>query len=157
MTSKGKICTPLKEQLKLKELGEDTQTTAIWLSVKAAQKLLPDRKVRLRWVACRLREQISLNRCFNCLLFGYFAKAWTIDIDRSDQWRRCGKNVDIDNEFSRVSKCMLCEGKEGQDNGHIAGSGKCREFRKALTALGKWSLFKYSILFPMQRDKVIDF
>ena len=148
VTSKGEICTALMEQFKLEELAEEsivslrkaygnTQTATLRLPVDAAQKLLAAGKVRIGWVVCRLREQISLKRCFKCLAFGHFAKACTSGIDRSDRCRRCGEKGHIAKACNRDPKCLLCEGSEGRDYRHIAGSGKCPEFRKALTSMKK--------------------
>ena len=148
VTSREEICTALKEQFKLEEFGEasivslrkaygGTQTATMRLPVESAQKLLAVGKIRIGWVVYRLREQISLKRCFKCLMFGHFAKACTSGIDRSDRCRRCGEKGHIAKECNRGPKCILCEEKEGRDNRHIAGSGKCPEFRKALTAVKK--------------------
>ncbi|CAD7081162.1 unnamed protein product [Hermetia illucens] len=79
VTSKEEICIALKEQFKLKELTEEsivglrkayggTQTATIRVPAEAAQMLLAAGRVRIGWVVCRLREQISLKRVAQDLL-----------------------------------------------------------------------------------------
>lgn len=45
-------------------------------------------KLKIGWAVCRLREQLSLKRCFGCLEFRHIAAKHTGDCDKSKMWKR---------------------------------------------------------------------
>ncbi|CAD7089637.1 unnamed protein product [Hermetia illucens] len=91
-----------------------TQTATISLPTEAAFKLLVAGKVKIGWVVCRLREQVSLKRCFRCLEFGHIAAKCIGDCDRSKCCRKCGGEGHMFRECKAEPECMLCkENKSG--------------------------------------------
>lgn len=80
--------------------------------------------VRTEWVVCDFRDQITLNRCFKCLIYvevlstggvkGHFAR-----------------------ESDKRHKRMQCNGKESLASSHTVSSGKCPEFKRTLIVVRK--------------------
>ena len=148
VTSREDICAALKQQFNLGDIDQSaikrmkkayggTQTAIISLPAESAIKLITAGKVRVGWVVCRLREQISLKRCFRCLDFGHFAAACTSQHDRSRSCRKCGEEGHLIKDCTGDPRCMLCSGKEGVDGRHIAGSSRCPVYRRELNRTGK--------------------
>lgn len=43
------------------------------LGVRGARELVREARITIRWVNCRIRDRIKVNRYFKCLGFGHFA------------------------------------------------------------------------------------
>lgn len=116
----------------LRKAYESTQMATNRVPVKPIHKPLDTNK------ACHLREQISW--CLKYLLYRHLARAYTRVVDRSDQYRRCGENNHVAQEYDEDPKWMMCDGMEGLDQRHIAESDRFAEFKVVPTAAGKANL-----------------
>ena len=99
-----------------------------------ATRLLDKARVRIGWVNCRIRERVSVQRCFKCLGYGH-PKAKCGGPDRSHNCWRCGEPGHKAEACSSNQECFLCA-EDGNipstKKAHAPGSGKCLCFRRAL-------------------------
>ena len=65
------------------------KTAVIRLAEADAACLLQLGKLRIGWVACRIREHVEVTRCFRCLGYGHGSRGWSIP-DRKNACWRCG-------------------------------------------------------------------
>lgn len=83
--SKAETCAVLGEQLKLLVVLE-----ALISSLRKEYATIRQSAETVRKQgSLSLREQISLKRCFKCLICGHLARAWTSAVGRSDRCERC--------------------------------------------------------------------
>lgn len=143
ITTKGDICVALEEQLQTSGLEEEqiksirkayggTQTAKISLPLPLAKKALSLGKIRIGWSICRLREVVSLKKCYKCLEFGHIATGCKNNVDRSKLCRKCGGENHIAKNCTKEPECMFCKSNGEKDLKHVAGSFKCPVFKKAL-------------------------
>ncbi|KAL7726487.1 hypothetical protein ACLKA6_001109 [Drosophila palustris] len=109
------------EDISLRKAYDSTQIATVRMSAECARNALNVGRLKVGWVNCRLRERVSLTRCFKCLEFGHMARQCTSEVDRSDMCRRCGLKGHIAKDCEREPQCMLCKDTQ-QDAKHIAGS-----------------------------------
>lgn len=145
ITSKLEICSALSTALDLPGLDENivksirrtyggTQTAKISLPVAEARRALKVGKIKIGWSICRLRETVTLLKCFRCLEYGHVSKSCRSEQDRSNLCRRCGKEGHISKNCEAEPICMLCRSSGNGDKKHVAGSFRCPVFKKALNA-----------------------
>lgn len=109
-----------------------TQTATIGLSAILASRLVEAAKIRIGWVVCRIREKLSLRRCYKCLDYGHIA-AKCKGTDHSDKCLKCGESGHKIVTCSKEPSCMLCRSAESNANSdHVAGCTVCPYYRKAL-------------------------
>lgn len=148
VTTKEEICTALINQFGANDIKEtdikslrrsygDTQSAVVSLPIGIGRKALMVGKIRIGWVICRIREQVTLKKCYRCLEFGHFASKCTNTQDRSNMCRRCGETGHIAKNCTNKPECMLCKHLEYTDVNHVAGSGRCMVFKKALNKTRK--------------------
>ncbi|KAL7728639.1 hypothetical protein ACLKA6_012630 [Drosophila palustris] len=110
-----------QEDISLRKAYDSTQIATVRMSAECARKALNVGRLKVGWVNCRLRERVSLTRCFKCLEFGHMARQCKSEVDRSDMCRRCGLKGHIAKDCEREPQCMLCKDTQ-KDAKHIAGS-----------------------------------
>lgn len=113
-----------------KAYGE-TQTASIKTTEEKAKKLLDKGGLKLGWSVCHFREKTTLTKCFRCLEFGHIARNCKNPTDRSKMCRKCGDIGHIAKDCKGEPSCMFCKGA-GKRADHVAGSGRCPTFRRAL-------------------------
>lgn len=98
-----------------------------------AKALLKTARVKIGWVNCRIRRRVDVPRCFRCLGYGHHGHRCT-GPDRSKACYRCGVGEHKAADCKNSPRCFLCAEVEGKLEScrHIAGSGLCGVFRKAL-------------------------
>ncbi|KAK9729961.1 Zinc knuckle [Popillia japonica] len=68
----------------------EEQTAIVELPRGKATALIQQRKMRIGWVECGVKERIYLTRCFKCLEYGHKTRDCTAKVDRSDECYKCG-------------------------------------------------------------------
>lgn len=148
VTTKQEILVALMKQFEVEGINEadiksirkcygDTQTAIISLPIDIGRKMIQAGKVKIGWVICRIREKVSLKRCYRFLEFGHIAANCTNEHDRRGMCRRCGVAGHIAKDCTQKPQCMFCRLTENADTLHVAGSGRCPVFKKALNGKRK--------------------
>ena len=107
------------------------------LCTKVAEAALRKERIRIGLVNCKIQKRIEVVRCNTCFGYGH-TKATCKGPNRRNEnvCLKCGEKGHKKSECKGNPKCFLCEGhakEEPPDNvAHIAGSGACPVFRKAL-------------------------
>lgn len=114
----------------------DTQTAVVRLPADTATKAIDVGKIRIGWVICRIREKIRPLKCVKCWNYGHLKRYCKSDIDRSDLCIKCGGEGHKADKCSKDASCLLClERGDGADSKHVAGSGRCPVYVRALQVL----------------------
>lgn len=121
------------EVMSLRRAYANTQTATVRAPVKLAKKFIDGGKIRIGWVVCRIRARKALIKCYKCLEFGHISRQCKSKIDRSKLCRRCGEDGHVARDCGKEPLCMFCRTNPAVDAKHIAGSGRCPIFKKALT------------------------
>lgn len=108
--------------------NREQKRAIVTLSVEEAKTLLEKGKVRIGWVSCKIREFISIRKCFKCFRTGHLVYACK-GPDRTNQCIKCGKSDHKIKECKNKPKCCLCAENGREDLEHIPGSQRCPESR----------------------------
>lgn len=144
ITTESEIGNALALALNLPELDEKivkslrrtpvgTQIAKISLPVGVARKALELRRIKIGWSICRLKETITVTKCFRCLEYGHTVRFCGSKIDRSNRCRKCGEEGHFARACTSEARCILCNARGAEDLRHVTGSFKCPVFRKALS------------------------
>lgn len=96
-----------------------------------AKALLRMARIKIGWVSCRIRRRVDVPRCFKCLDYGHRSDRCT-GTDRSKLCYRCGAEDHKAAACKASPVCFLCTEGDPEARRHVAGSGQCRVFRRAL-------------------------
>ena len=99
-----------------------------------ATRLLQLGKVKIGWVARRIREHVEVVRCFRCLGYGHGSRG-CCNPDRKDACWRCGTTGHLARNCKALSRCLACSGRGDKDVAHVSGSGSCPVFQEVLRRL----------------------
>ena len=125
----GYISIPEKFIVKsVRPTKNENKIATLLVAEEDANRLLKMGKVKIGFEICRIEERITLRRCYKCWQYDHQAKECTGE-DRKDICQRCTKEGHIARDCQEIPYCPLCN-----EQGHQAGSGKCRSFIRALTA-----------------------
>lgn len=114
----------------------DTQTAVVRLPAEIAARAIDVAKIRIGWVVCRIREKIRPVKCAKCWLYGHLKRNCRSDVDRSDLCIKCGGKGHKADKCTGEANCLLCLEKGDEANiRHVAGSGRCPLYVRALQAL----------------------
>lgn len=111
-----------------------TQTAVVSLPLALAKEALNKGHVRVGWVNCRIREKITVQRCFKCWSFGHNAGKCR-GPDRSSKCLKCGEEGHKAKDCPNPPNCDLCHGTSRSD--HAASSYRCPMYQKALQSSRK--------------------
>lgn len=103
-------------------------------------------RIKIGWVNCRIRERVTVIRCFRCLGFGHRANECN-GPDRSDRCLNCHQVGHRAKECTGLHYCPSCETDE-----HRADTTKCPAFRKLVNAHMKQSKFNTGA--PKQQNEI---
>lgn len=102
---------------------------------EAARGILKNRKMKIGWTICQIRERVPILRCYKCLDLGHKAYQCKKDVDRTKDCLNCGKPGHNVKDCSSNSYCIKC-----QKEGHRFDQMKCPIFRKmVLETRGRWA------------------
>ena len=82
---------------------------------------------------CKVEKRIEMRRCFKCWAYEHKA-AECKGPDRTKTCNKCGKEGHRYKDCDKEEACPVCN-----MSGHRAGTGKCRDFRRALSKARKES------------------
>lgn len=121
-----------KEEVKVKAIRPafgGTQMALVTMARAAALPLINEGKVRIGWVKARVRERVTVPRCFSCLGFGHTSAKCT---QRSNEKLcfLCGCKDHLAASCKNQPKCIQCEAI-GQPHNHRSGSSTCGALAKA--------------------------
>ena len=106
------------------------KTTVIRLAEEDAARLLQLVKVKIGWVACRIREHAEVARCFRCLGYGY--GSWGCgNPDRKNACWRCGTTRHLARSCKAPPRCLTCLDRGDKDIAHVPCGGSCPVFKKS--------------------------
>ncbi|KAJ8929748.1 hypothetical protein NQ314_017538 [Rhamnusium bicolor] len=103
--------------------NQNHMATAI-LPREAARELSRKGKIKIGWVLSRVRERVSVTRCFRCLEFGHIQQGCA-GVDRSGECLNCGKTGHKAKDCKNESFCAKCQIGE-----HRTDSTRCPHYKK---------------------------
>lgn len=107
---------------------DGNQIATIQIDRANARRLIQMRVIRIGWIGCRVKERVTVIRCFRCLNFGHRI-ADCKGQDRSDTCLNCNKTGHRARECNNKQFCPSC-----QTDDHRADTTKCPHFRRLLRA-----------------------
>ena len=110
------------------------KTAVIRLAEADAARLLQLGKLRIGWVACRIRGHVEVARCFRCLGYGHGSRGCS-NPDRKNACWRCGATGHLARTCKAPPRCLSCADRGDKDVAHVSGSGSCPVFREELRRL----------------------
>jgi hypothetical protein len=102
------------------------QKATIMCNYDVAQKILDVGKVKIGWISCRIKERVTIQRCYRCHGYGHSARDCK-GPNRKNACFRCEKEGHRADSCQNEEFCCDCD-KEG----HRAGTLKCPSYRKIL-------------------------
>ncbi|KAJ8932452.1 hypothetical protein NQ314_014648 [Rhamnusium bicolor] len=115
---------------KLSELrpnAGNTLATTLTINKEDAEIVMRDRHVRIGIVRCSTDRRINFSRCFKCWSYDH-KEADCKGSNRKNLCYKCGKDGHLSKDCKEQEACPICE-----VIGHKAGSGKCMNFKRALS------------------------
>ena len=112
--------------------GEKTAVTR--LAEADAARLLQIGKLRIGWVACRVREHVEVARCFRCFVYDHGSQGCS-NPDRKNAYWRCSATGHLARSCKAPPRCLTCVDRGDKDIAHVSGSGCCPVFREQLRRL----------------------
>lgn len=106
----------------------DTTAVTITIGKEDADRVVEGGKLRVGLVECSIEKKIKMSRCFKCWAYDH-QSANCKGEDRSKLCHNCGEEGHKKSDCKSEEKCPICNEK-----GHKAGTGKCKEFRRALSS-----------------------
>ena len=106
------------------------KTTVIRLAETEATRLLQLGKIKIGWVACRIREHADVARCFRC-----HGSRGCRNPDRKNACWRCGATRHLARCCKATPKCLTCFDRGDKDIAHASGGCSCLIFREELRRL----------------------
>ena len=83
------------------------KTAVLWLAEADATRLLQLGKVKIRWVACRIHENVEVARCFRCLGYGHGSRG-CCNPDGKNACRKCEAKTNLARSCKATPRCLTC-------------------------------------------------
>lgn len=93
----------------------------------ALGKIITDKKVRVGFLACRVRVLPNVMRCFRCHELGHIAAKCNIDPAIKEVCRKCGSHEHSMALCQNKPRCQLCIRRGMPENraGHVTAAAAC--------------------------------
>ena len=104
-----------------------SKAVTIVVPEKEAEKLVKKGRLRIEYNWCRVEMRVDLIQCYRCWRYGHTAVLCEAPEDRSGDCKNYGEGGHMRKNCDKEKQCPICEVK-----GHSAGTGACRETRRAL-------------------------
>ncbi|CAG9765780.1 unnamed protein product [Ceutorhynchus assimilis] len=102
------------------------QTAIVAVREEHARKFQEAKRIRIGWVACRIKSKIQLIRCYRCLEFGHRTTECK-GADRSKNCMNCCSAGHQARECQQEPYCLSCD-----ITGHRMDQTKCQKYRRLL-------------------------
>ncbi|CAH1170772.1 unnamed protein product [Phaedon cochleariae] len=112
----------------LKQGNYGSQSATLELPELAARNLATKGNIKIGWTSCKIRERITLTRCYRCLEFGHRSQECKGE-DLSQTCIKCGKDGHRARECTEQPYCTKCK-----VSGHRSDQTRCPDFRRLLEA-----------------------
>lgn len=105
---------------------DGNQIATVLASKFIANRMILAKVIRIGWVNCRVRERVTVPRCFNCLEFGHRASECK-GPDRSNACLNCYQTDHKAKECKNTHYCLACKTNE-----HRSDTTRCPRFRQLI-------------------------
>ena len=110
------------------------KTAVIRLVEADATRLLQLGKIRIGWVACRIREHAEVARCLRYLGYGHGSWGCCNPVRKNACWR-CGDTGHLARSCKARPRCLTCLDRGDKDIAHVSGGSSCPVFQEGLRRL----------------------
>lgn len=114
--------------LTLKPTQSGNQVATLKACKSLGEKLLNMERIVTDWASWKIKEQIHLKRCYNCLELGHTSQNCK-NLSRANTCIRCGKVGHKVKDCENSPHCFTCN-----TDGHRADSSACPTFRRAMNS-----------------------
>ena len=132
------------EALKVKAMHPaygGTQMAIVTMPRGNALNIIRSRKANIGWLIARVREKVTVLRCFRCLAFGHLSQKCSSGNNSTKPFFLCGATEHLAANCKNEPKCTQCESigaghkhrSESAKPSPDEGEGKSTEKRKWLT------------------------
>jgi hypothetical protein len=97
---------------------------------KVREKLIMG-KIYISWNACKVRDYISVSRCYKCQGFGHVAKYYRVNYEICAHCAKSGQSTRQCCSKNKNASCVNCK-KAGKKGDHAASTLDCPMYKKAL-------------------------
>lgn len=101
------------------------QTAIIEVPRLPAAVLIRERKLKVGWIECGVRERIHVVRCFKCLEHGHKTYECISTKNRAEECIKCGQTGHKSKDCKNAERCIKCEVE-----GHRADQIRCPYFKE---------------------------
>ncbi|KAK9701257.1 Zinc knuckle [Popillia japonica] len=148
----GNLLPGDRQDLEIKSMRptrDGNQIATVQVSRANANMLVKLGRVKIDWVSCRIRERITIIRCYKCLEFGHASRVCQ-GLDRSNLCLNCNQPGHKAKDCKEAHYCPTCRpGHKAKDckeahycptcssGDHRADTTKCPKFRQMMSAQRK--------------------
>ncbi|KAI8126689.1 putative 115 kDa protein in type-1 retrotransposable element R1DM [Lucilia cuprina] len=94
--------------LNIRESYGKTKQALVQMPVNFASRLIAERRIKIGWIRCRIRQKENPTKCFRCLDQGHLARDCT-GIDRTDVCMKCCETGHKAKDCNENPRCSLCQ------------------------------------------------
>lgn len=110
---------------------DGNQIATVQASKESANMLLRAGTIKIGWVNCRIRERVTITRCYRCLDFGHTIKECK-GPDRTNVCVNCHQPGHRAKECNGVHYCPVCNSTD-----HRSDTTKCPKYKELLRTQAK--------------------
>lgn len=110
----------------LRPMAGDTQAATFSADKEVVKGIVEERNLRVGMVRCLIERRVEMDRCFRCWEYGHVSRSCE-GMDRAGLCYRCGMRGHVSRDCTNKEKCPICD-----EEGHRAGTNKCKLFKQAL-------------------------
>lgn len=112
--------------IRSRPMRNGNKIVTVTVEKKGAEVLKEVNSVKVGWTNCRVRQNVTVERCYRCMQFGHATRNCE-GTERANRCYNCDKEGHIAQECKEQSYCTTCK-----TEGHRADSMKCESYRKRI-------------------------